>query len=75
MDYNFYVEKIGVLEIKRVKITLQIYPLEEIFLWCLEHQNARNLGPWPTGMHKIDSLSVGPLHCPRVQPCFNELKH
>ena len=46
MDYNFYVEKIGVLEIKRVKITLQIYPLEEIFLWCLEHQNARNLGPW-----------------------------
>ena len=38
-------EKNYVLDIKRVKIPLQIYPLEEIFLWCLERQNTRNLGP------------------------------
>ena len=39
-------EKNYVLDIKRVKIPLQIYPLEEIFLWCLERQNTRNLGLW-----------------------------
>ena len=38
--------KICVLDIKRVKIPLQIYPLEENVLWCLERQNTRNLGPW-----------------------------
>ena len=38
-------EKNYILDIKRVKIPLQIYPLEENFLWCLERQNTRNLGP------------------------------
>ena len=50
------VGRICVRDIKRVKIPLQIYPLEEKILWCLERQNTRNLGPWLSFLKDINKI-------------------
>ena len=60
-------EKNYVLDIKRVQIPLQIYPLEENFLCCLERQNTRYLEPCDMPPQKrIPTLNVSRLPTPKT---------